>query len=42
MDGDLTVFNGDPGSDIGAFSRVRYTIRRGKVIFGKAPANEAK
>jgi imidazolonepropionase-like amidohydrolase len=37
MDGDLTVFNGDPASDIAAFSRVRYTIRKGKVIFGEAP-----
>jgi imidazolonepropionase-like amidohydrolase len=33
LDGDLTVFKGDPGSDITAFSRVRYTIRGGKVIF---------
>lgn len=33
MDADLTVFEGDPGSDITAFSRVRYTIRSGKVIF---------
>jgi imidazolonepropionase-like amidohydrolase len=42
MDGDLTVFNGDPGSDNAAFSRVRYKIRRGKLIFGKAPADGAK
>ncbi len=33
MDGDLTVFRGDPGSDITALARVRYTIREGKVIF---------
>jgi imidazolonepropionase-like amidohydrolase len=33
MDGDLTVFQGDPASDITAFSRVRYTVRGGKVIF---------
>jgi imidazolonepropionase-like amidohydrolase len=41
MDGDLTVFNGDPGCNIAAFSRVRYTIRRGKVIFGEASADAA-
>ena len=34
MDADLTVFKGDPASDITEFSRVRYTIRGGKVIFG--------
>ena len=39
---DYTVFNGDPGSDNAALSRVRYTIRRGKLIFGKAPADGAK
>jgi imidazolonepropionase-like amidohydrolase len=33
MDADLTVFLGDPGADISAFSRVSYTIRGGKVIF---------
>jgi len=33
MDADLTVFRGDPGTDISAFSRVSYTIRAGKVIF---------
>jgi imidazolonepropionase-like amidohydrolase len=33
MDADLTVFSGDPAKDITAFSRVRYTIRAGKVIF---------
>jgi imidazolonepropionase-like amidohydrolase len=38
MDADLTVFMGDPASDITAFSRVRYTIRAGKVIFGGAGA----
>jgi imidazolonepropionase-like amidohydrolase len=42
MDGDLTVFDGDPASDISAFSRVRYTIRRGEVIFGATPADAAK
>jgi imidazolonepropionase-like amidohydrolase len=33
MDADLTVFRGDPGTDISAFSRVMYTIRAGKVIY---------
>ena len=36
MDADLTIFRGDPGADISAFSRVSYTIRAGKVIF-RAP-----
>jgi len=40
MDGDLTVFLGDPASDITAFSRVRYTVRGGKVIFA-AKAKQA-
>ena len=30
---DLTVLDGDPGKDPSAFSRVRYTIRKGKVIY---------
>ena len=40
MDADLTVLKGDPASDVTAFSRVRYTIRAGKIIFGgsEAPA----
>ena len=38
MDADVTVFKGDPASDITAFSRVRYTIRAGKLIFGEAAA----
>ena len=38
MDGDLTVFNGDPGRDVAAFARVRYTVREGKLIFGEVPA----
>jgi imidazolonepropionase-like amidohydrolase len=33
MDADLTVFRGDPGTDISAFSRVSYTIRGGRVIY---------
>lgn len=30
---DLTVLDGDPAADVGAFSRVRLAIRRGRVIF---------
>ena len=37
MDADLTVFRGDPGTDISALSRVSYTIRAGKVIFRATP-----
>ena len=37
MDADLTVFRGDPGTDIAALSRVSYTIRAGKVIFQAPP-----
>jgi imidazolonepropionase-like amidohydrolase len=31
--GDLVVLDGDPIADIGAFSRVRYTIRNGRLIY---------
>ena len=37
MDADLTVFGGDPGTDISAFSRVNYTIRAGRVIYRAPP-----
>ena len=30
---DLVVLDGDPATDIGAFSRVHYTIRSGKLIY---------
>lgn len=33
MDADLTVFDGDPSTDIKVFSKVRYTIRDGKIIY---------
>jgi len=33
MDADITVFIGDPGSDLAALAQVRYTIRAGKIIF---------
>lgn len=35
MDGDLVVLEGDPASDLTAFSKVRYTIRGGKIIYSK-------
>ena len=35
MDGDLVVLGGDPAQDATAFSRVRYTIRGGKVIYSE-------
>ena len=40
MDADLAVFAGDPAADITALSRVRYTIRAGKVIF-RSPTTAA-
>ena len=33
MQADLVVLSGDPAQDIGAYSKVRFTIRDGKVIF---------
>ena len=41
MDADLAVFADDPAADIAALSRVRYTIRGGRVIF-QAPALVAR
>jgi imidazolonepropionase-like amidohydrolase len=35
MDADLVVLSSDPAKDVTAFSRVAYTIRQGKIIFGK-------
>ncbi len=35
MDADLTVLDGDPGQDIGAFSKVRATFRNGVMVFAK-------
>jgi imidazolonepropionase-like amidohydrolase len=37
MDADLTVFRGDPATDLSALSRVSYTIRAGRVIFRGTP-----
>jgi imidazolonepropionase-like amidohydrolase len=33
MDADMVVLRGDPAEDVTAFSKVRYTIRRGTVIY---------
>ena len=35
MDGDLVVLSADPAQDVNAFSRVAFSIRLGKIIFGK-------
>ena len=35
MDGDLVVLGADPAQDATAFSKVRYTILGGKVIYSK-------
>ena len=35
MDGDFVVLAADPAQDVTAFSKVRYTIRSGKVIYSK-------
>lgn len=37
FDGDLVVLQGDPAKDTAAFSKVRYTIRNGRVIYASAP-----
>jgi len=35
MDADLVVLRADPAQDATAFSRVRYTIRGGNVIYSE-------
>jgi imidazolonepropionase-like amidohydrolase len=35
MDADLVVLRGDPAEDVISFSKVRYTIRLGKVIYSR-------
>jgi imidazolonepropionase-like amidohydrolase len=35
MDGDLVVLSRDPAQDATAFSKVRYTIRAGEVIYAE-------
>ena len=34
-DGDLVILSADPEKDVTAFSKVRYTIRGGKVIYSE-------
>lgn len=38
MDADLVVLKSDPSADVTAFSKVRYTIRNGKVIYHASSA----
>ena len=33
MAADLTLLGADPATDLSAFFRVRYTIRKGRVIY---------
>jgi imidazolonepropionase-like amidohydrolase len=35
MDADFVILSGDPASDVTAFSKVRYTIRDGKVLYSE-------
>jgi imidazolonepropionase-like amidohydrolase len=35
MDADLVILSGDPAQNAAAFSKVRYTIRSGKVIYAE-------
>jgi imidazolonepropionase-like amidohydrolase len=35
LDADLVVLRADPAQDVTAFSKMAFTIRRGKIIFGK-------
>jgi imidazolonepropionase-like amidohydrolase len=35
MDADLVLLRADPAQDVRAFSKVRYTIRGGKVIYSE-------
>ncbi len=41
MDADAIVLAGDPAVDVLAFSKVRYTLRKGKVIY-KADTHELR
>lgn len=34
---ELVVLDGDPTTDIRTLSKVRYTIRRGRVVYGVTP-----
>ena len=35
MDGDLVVLGADPAENVSAFSKVRFTIRAGKIIYAQ-------
>jgi imidazolonepropionase-like amidohydrolase len=35
LDADLVVLSADPAQDATAFSKVIFTIRHGKILFGK-------
>lgn len=37
MDGDLVVLRADPATDVANFTQVRYTIRKGQVIYAAEP-----
>ena len=39
---DLVVLDGDPAADIRALERVRYAIRRGRVIYEYEPVNPSR
>jgi imidazolonepropionase-like amidohydrolase len=34
---ELVLLDGDPATDIRTLAKVRYTIRRGRVIYGVTP-----
>ena len=36
MEADLVVLDGDPSKDIGALARVKYTVRRGRIIYRRS------
>jgi imidazolonepropionase-like amidohydrolase len=36
LDADLVILQGDPAADVGAFSRVRQTLRSGELIYDAA------
>ncbi len=35
LDADIVVLSADPAQDVAAFSKVAFTIRQGKILFGK-------
>jgi imidazolonepropionase-like amidohydrolase len=38
MDADIVLLSADPAADVKAFSGVRYTLRKGKIIYGEPGA----